>query len=132
MKREDFVVDQTVYVKGISNGCQPWRQEIYFPGVVTKIGQRSILVHVPVEGTNKVRKYRFDVQNDFREIHCIVSHCKMYLTKEEIEQEWKREDLKDAIKRKVAQFIESLPDVELANVTELFGIDNEGWRTDRK
>lgn len=131
MTRDDFKVGQTVYLKTISHVFDCWKNERLIEAVVTKIGRKYIHVSdVPH------REYRFDINNNFREVTAYTPSYGLYLSKQDIFDYWNRWYLILNIKNVVSNTVTKLEIEKLMEIATILRIppfnkheDADGKRT---
>lgn len=93
MKKEDFKKGQTVYLLPVRFMAFDYLriEKRIIETTVLSVGRKYITVHYYREGI------RFDINNDFREVTNHSVEYKLYLSKEDIQNDFKRRQMEERI-----------------------------------
>ena len=117
MTRSDFKVGQTVYLKTICHAFDCWENERLIEAVVTKIGRKYI--HV---SDGPYREYRFDINDNFRQVTAYTPSYRLYLSKQDIFDYWKRWYLIFNIKNVFSNTSMKLELEKIVEIAKILGI----------
>ena len=91
MKKEDFKPGQTVYLLPVRFMAFDYRviEKRILETKVLTVGRKYITVHYA--------KTKFDIANDFREVTNYSVDYKLYLSKEDIQNDFKRKQMEERV-----------------------------------